>query len=112
MTKMADREPGTLTCQEEEDTPRDGDAALGDGVAVSNPSALHADHTEDHGHKAQEHGHHHQGSRGLDVTWAERGALSRHWEKRAGGRSPAGQGLGQGPGAPPGQPPAAGVRGP
>lgn len=63
MTKMADREPGTLTCQEEEDTPRDGDAALGDGVAVSNPSALHADHTEDHGHKAQEHGHHHQGSR-------------------------------------------------
>lgn len=63
MTEMADREPGTLTCQEEEDTPRDGDAALGDGVAVSNPSALHADHTEDHGHKAQKHGHHHQGPR-------------------------------------------------
>lgn len=61
-TEMVEREPGTLTCQEEKGTPRDGDAALGNGVAVSNPGALHANHTEDHGHKAQEHGHHHQGS--------------------------------------------------
>lgn len=58
-----------LTCQEEEGTPRDGDAALGNGVTVSNPGALHANDTEDHGHEAQEHGHYHQGSCRLDVTW-------------------------------------------
>lgn len=57
-----------LTRQEEEGTPSDGDTALGDGVAVSDPSALHTDNTEDHGHEAQEHSHHHQGSRRLDVT--------------------------------------------
>lgn len=52
-----------LTCQEEEDTPGDGHTALGDGVTVSNPSALHAHDTEHHGHKAQQHCHDHQGSR-------------------------------------------------
>lgn len=57
-----------LTRQEEEGTPSDGDTALGNGVAVSDPSALHTNNTEDHGHEAQEHSHHHQGSRRLDVT--------------------------------------------
>lgn len=63
------RRSEALTRQEEEGTPRDGDAPLGGGVAVSNPGALHADDTEDHAHEAQEDGHHHQGSCRLDVTW-------------------------------------------
>lgn len=67
-----EKEPEALTRQEEEGTPRDGDTALGDGVAVSNPGALHADDTEDHAHKAQEDSHHHQGSCRLDVTWVGR----------------------------------------
>lgn len=67
MVKMGGRS-WALTRQEEEGTPSDGDTALGDGVAVSDPSALHTDNTEDHGHEAQEHSHHHQGSRRLDVT--------------------------------------------
>lgn len=62
MARLVEKQPGALTCQEEEGSPRDGNAALGDGVAVSDPGALHADDTEDHGHEAQEHGHHHQGS--------------------------------------------------
>lgn len=73
-------EPGALTCQQEEGTPSDGHTVLGNGVAVSNPRALHADDTEDHGHKAQEHSHHHQSPCRLDVTWEERGrAALRGW---------------------------------
>lgn len=70
-----------LTSQEEEGTPGDGDAALGDGIAVSNSGALHADNTEDHGHEAQEDSDHHQGSCRLDVTWVGR-------RDQAGGGSP------------------------
>ena len=62
MARLVEKQPGALTCQEEEGSPRDGNAALGDGVAVSDPGALHADDTEDHSHEAQEHGHHHQSS--------------------------------------------------
>lgn len=72
IAKMVEKEPEALTCQEEEGTPGDGDAALGNGVAVSNPGALHANDTEDHAHKAQEDSHHHQGSCRLDVTWVGR----------------------------------------
>lgn len=62
MANRVEKEPGALTGQKEEGPPRDGNAALGQGVAVSDPGALHADDAEDHGHEAQEHSHHHQGS--------------------------------------------------